>query len=54
MPLLGDMGKLLGVSPQTIYHREKGRSKPRSIQLRGIAEVRHLGKLGAAARLAER
>lgn len=48
-----DMGKLLGVSLQTIYHWEKGQSKPRASQLRGIAEVRKLGKRGAAARLAE-
>lgn len=48
-----DMGKLLGVSLQTIYHWEKGQSKPRASQLLGIAEVRGLGKRGAAARLAE-
>lgn len=46
-----DMGKLLGVSLQTIYHWEKGQSKPRSSQLKVIAEVRKLGKRGAAARL---
>ena len=48
-----DMGKLLGVSLQTIYHWEKGQSKPRASQMQGIAEVRKLGKRGAAARLAE-
>lgn len=48
-----DMGKLLGVSLQTIYHWEKGQSKPRSSQLQGIAELRKLGKRGAAARLSE-
>lgn len=48
-----DMGKLLGVSLQTIYHWEKGQSKPRASQLQAIAEVRKLGKRGAAARLAE-
>jgi DNA-binding transcriptional regulator YiaG len=48
-----DMGKLLGVSLQTIYHWEKGQSRPRASQLLGIAEVRKLGKRGAAARLAE-
>ncbi len=48
-----DMGKLLGVSLQTIYHWEKGQSKPRASQLQGIAEARKLGKRGAAARLAE-
>ena len=48
-----DMGKLLGVSLQTIYHWEKGQSKPRASQLQGIAEARKLGKRGAVARLAE-
>jgi len=48
-----EMGKLLGVSLQTIYHWEKGQSKPRASQLQGIAEVRKLGKRGAAACLAE-
>ncbi len=48
-----EMGKLLGVSLQTIYHWEKGQSKPRASQLKGIAEVRKLGKRGAKARLAE-
>jgi DNA-binding transcriptional regulator YiaG len=48
-----DMGKLLGASLQTIYHWEKGQSKPRASQLQAIAEVRKLGKRGAAARLAE-
>ncbi len=48
-----DMGKLLGVSLQTIYHWEKGQSKPRASQMQAIAEVRKLGKRGAAARLAE-
>jgi DNA-binding XRE family transcriptional regulator len=47
------MGKLLGVSLQTIYHWEKGQSRPRASQLQGIAEMRKLGKRGAAARLAE-
>jgi DNA-binding transcriptional regulator YiaG len=48
-----DMGKLLGVSLQTVYHWEKGQSRPRASQMQGIAEVRKLGKRGAAARLAE-
>ncbi|MEK9952501.1 MAG: helix-turn-helix transcriptional regulator [Curvibacter sp.] len=48
-----DMGKLLGVSLQTVYHWEKGQSRPRASQLQGIADVRKLGKRGAAARLAE-
>lgn len=48
-----DMGKLLGVTLQTIYHWEKGQSRPRSSQMQSIASVRKLGKRGAAARLAE-
>lgn len=48
-----DMGKLLNVSLQTIYHWEKGTAKPRASQLQGIAEVRQLGKRGAAAKLAD-
>lgn len=46
------MGKLLGVSLQTVYHWEKGQSKPRASQMQRIAEVRKLGKRGAAERLA--
>jgi DNA-binding transcriptional regulator YiaG len=46
-----DMGKLLGVSLQTIYHWEKGQSKPRASQLQAIAEVRKIGKRAAAERL---
>lgn len=48
-----DMGKLLGVSLQTVYHWEKGQSKPRASQMQRIAEVRKFGKRGAAERLAE-
>ena len=32
-----DMGKLLGVTLQTIYHWEKGQSRPRSSQMQSIA-----------------
>lgn len=39
-----EMGKLVGVSLQTIYHWEHGQSKPRAQQLARIAEVRKLGK----------
>lgn len=48
-----DMGKLLNVSLQTVYHWEKGLAKPRASQMQSIAEVRKLGKRGAAAKLAE-
>lgn len=48
-----EMGKILNVSLQTVYHWEKGTSKPRASQLERIAEVRKLGKRGVAAKLAE-
>lgn len=47
-----DMGKLIGVSLQTIYHWEKGESKPRQAQLSRIAEVRKLGKRAVREKLA--
>ncbi len=47
-----EMGKLLGVSPQSVYHWESGKSKPRAAQLERIAEVRALGKKEVQARLA--
>lgn len=48
-----EMGQLVGVSAQTIYHWEKGVSKPRSSQLAEIAAVRKLGKREVSARLAQ-
>ena len=47
-----DMGKLLGVSAQSIYHWETGKTKPRSSQLAAIAAVRKMGKKAVAAKLA--
>ena len=47
------MGKLIGVSAQSVYHWEAGKSKPRASQLPAIAQVRKIGKRGAVARLAE-
>lgn len=47
-----DMGKLVGVSAQSIYHWEAGKSKPRASQLQAIAQIRHLGKREVQARLA--
>lgn len=47
-----DMGKLIGVSGQTVYHWESGSSRPRASQLAAIAEVRKLSKRQAAERLA--
>lgn len=48
-----EMGKLLGVSAQSVYHWETGKSKPRRSQLQAIADVRKLGKRAVAAKLAE-
>ncbi len=49
----GDMGTLLGVSAQTIYNWEAGKTRPRQQQLAAIAAVRKLGKRGAQAQLAD-
>ena len=47
------MALLLGVSNQSVYHWETGKSKPRAAQLQAIAAVRKLGKKEVAARLAQ-
>jgi DNA-binding transcriptional regulator YiaG len=47
-----DMGRLLGVSAQSVYHWETGKSRPRASQLAAIAAARKLGKREVAARLA--
>jgi len=47
-----DMGKLIGVSAQSVYHWETGKARPRASQLAAIAAVRKLGKREVAARLA--
>jgi len=47
-----DMGKLLGVSAQSVYHWETGKTRPRASQLQAIAQVRSLGKREVARRLA--
>lgn len=46
-----DYGALVGVTGQTIYSWEQGKSKPRESQLAGIADVRGLGKREAQRRL---
>ena len=46
------MALLLGVSNQSVYHWETGKSKPRAAQLQAIAAVRKLGKKEVAQRLA--
>ena len=48
-----DMGKLLGVSSQTVYHWESGKTKPRQSQLEAVAEVRKMGKRQANAALSK-
>lgn len=47
-----DMAKLLGVSNQSVYHWESGKSKPRAAQLIVISQARKLGKKEIAAKLA--
>lgn len=47
-----DMAKLLGVSNQSVYHWESGKSRPRAAQLTGIAQIRKMGKKEAAEKLA--
>jgi DNA-binding transcriptional regulator YiaG len=47
-----EMGLLLGVSAQSVYHWEAGKTKPRASQLAAIAAVRKLGKRVVAAKLA--
>ena len=48
-----EMGKLIGVSAQSVYHWETGKTKPRASQLQAIAAVRKMGKRDVAAKLAE-
>jgi DNA-binding transcriptional regulator YiaG len=46
-----DMGSLLGVSGQTVYHWESGKTRPRQSQLAAIAAVRGMGKRAIKAQL---
>jgi len=48
-----EMGKLLGVSGQSIYKWEQGKAKPRSSQLKAIAAVRKMGKREVSAILSQ-
>lgn len=48
-----DFGKLAGVSGQSIYNWESGKSVPRKSQLTVLAGLRTLGKREAQARIAE-
>lgn len=47
------LGMLLGVSAQTIYHWEAGKTRPRPQQVAAIAALRKMGKRQVAAHLAE-
>lgn len=48
-----DFGALIGVSSQTIYHWEQGKSRPRDSQIPAMLAVRKMGKREAAAKLAD-
>ena len=48
-----DYGKLVGVSPLTVYSWEHGSTKPRQAQLAALVAVRGIGKREALKRLAE-
>ena len=47
-----EMAQLIGVSAQSVYHWETGKSRPRASQLQAIAEVRKIGKKEAWEKLA--
>lgn len=47
----GDYGRLAGVSAQSIYNYEAGKSAPRQSQIAALTELRALGKREAMARL---
>ena len=47
----GEYGKLLGVSAQTVYQWERGKSRPRKPQLAALAKLRTIGKKEARERL---
>jgi len=46
-----DMGTLLGVSAQTIYNWESGKTRPRPQELAAVASIRGIGKRQAMAQL---
>ena len=48
-----EMARLLGVSAQSVYHWETGKTRPRANQLGQIANLRKLGKKQVMAKLAE-
>ncbi len=46
-----EMGLILGVSAQSVYHWEKGKSRPRASQMPAISAMRKMGKRDVAYRL---
>jgi DNA-binding transcriptional regulator YiaG len=48
-----EAGKLLGVSDQSVYKWETGKTRPRASQFAAISALRGMSKKQAAARLAE-
>ena len=48
-----DVGRLLGVSGQSIYNWEQGKTRPRPAQVQAIAGLRGIGKRELSARLEE-
>ncbi len=48
-----EYGKLIGVSAQTVYHWEQGKSRPRRQQLAALVAIRSIGRREALKRLAE-
>ena len=46
-----EMGTLVGVSAQTVYHWEAGKTRPRQSQLAAIAAIRKMGKREIQAQL---
>lgn len=48
-----DTARILGVSGQTVFNWEQGRTRPRADQLPAIAALRQMGKREVHARLAE-
>lgn len=49
-----EFGRLVGVSAQSVYQWESGKTVPRAAQLQRIAQLRSLGKREVQARLARR
>lgn len=46
-------GQLVGVSGQTVYNWEQGKSRPNPVQIAKLAEVRELGRTELHTRVAE-